>query len=257
MTAPTREELRAHLEASRIAGAVATPRESNVRNYRRLADGDPHHLFGLTLKRPWSFEEVLELMAARVGVDPDPAHEAGGDRIDPERTLEALDWLADRLALAGRRRAPVLLATGHPAGLLAIHQPVAQALAEQGCTLLTPAPGLRYESPEGLRQLRHVGGVAVVSAHGALLHTHSPRPMELMLEALDGSPVPDLVLADHGYAGAAAAAGLEAVGFADSNDPGLFVGEAEGTVARAVPLDDNVLPHLYDPVTRYLLRALS
>ncbi|HEX6920145.1 MAG TPA: phosphatase, partial [Actinomycetes bacterium] len=56
-----------------------------------------------------------------------------------------------------------------------------------------------------------------------------------------------------GWAGAAAQAGVEAVGFADSNDPALFVGEEEGTVAVAVPLDDNVAPHLYIPVTGYLL----
>jgi hypothetical protein len=48
---------------------------------------------------------------------------------------------------------------------------------------------------------------------------------------------------------------VAAVGFADSNDPGLFVGEQEGTVAVAVPLDDNVAPHLYAPLTAYLLGA--
>jgi hypothetical protein len=43
------------------------------------------------------------------------------------------------------------------------------------------------------------------------------------------------------------------VGFADSNDPALFVGEAEGDVAVCVPLDDNVAPTLYAPMTAYLL----
>jgi hypothetical protein len=45
------------------------------------------------------------------------------------------------------------------------------------------------------------------------------------------------------------------VGFADSNDPALFVGEAEGDVAVCVPLDDNVEPSLYGPLTTFLLRA--
>ena len=64
---------------------------------------------------------------------------------------------------------------------------------------------------------------------------------------------PDLVVADHGWAGAAGQAGIDAVGFADSNDPALFVAEAEGKVLVCVPLDDNVAPHLYAPLTAYLL----
>ena len=44
--------------------------------------------------------------------------------------------------------------------------------------------------------------------------------------------------------------GSTTVGFADCNDPALFVGEAEGKVAVVVPLDDNVLPHLYAPADR-------
>jgi hypothetical protein len=43
------------------------------------------------------------------------------------------------------------------------------------------------------------------------------------------------------------------VGFADSNDPALFVAEAEGRLLVCVPLDDNVAPHLYEPLTAYLL----
>ena len=68
-----------------------------------------------------------------------------------------------------------------------------------------------------------------------------------------GEAMPDLVIADHGWAGAAGEAGVETVGFADSNDPGLFVGEAEEKIAVTVPLDDNVLPRYYRPLTAYLI----
>ncbi len=71
-----------------------------------------------------------------------------------------------------------------------------------------------------------------------------------------GEPPPDLVMGDHGWTGAAGQAGVDALGFADCNDPALFVGEAEGKVAVTVPLDDNVLPHLYAPLTAYLLANL-
>jgi hypothetical protein len=88
-------------------------------------------------------------------------------------------------------------------------------------------------------------------------HTHSPLPMRAALAELaaDGEAPPDLVVADHGWAGAAGQAGVDSVGFADCNDPALFVGEAEGRVLVSVPLDDNVAPHLYAPLTAYLLSA--
>jgi hypothetical protein len=68
-----------------------------------------------------------------------------------------------------------------------------------------------------------------------------------------GEAMPDLVIADHGFAGAAGQAGLLVVGFADCNDPALFIGEAEGLVDVSVPLDDNVSPDTYEPVTAFLL----
>jgi len=43
------------------------------------------------------------------------------------------------------------------------------------------------------------------------------------------------------------------VSFADSNDPALFIGEAEGRVRVTVPIDDNVQPHHYWPVSDFLL----
>ena len=69
-----------------------------------------------------------------------------------------------------------------------------------------------------------------------------------------GRPLPDLVVADHGWAGCAGQRGVDSVGYADCNDPALFLGEAEGTLQVVVPLDDHVVsPRYYDPMTAYLL----
>jgi hypothetical protein len=112
-----------------------------------------------------------------------------------------------------------------------------------------------YCDPAGHYQIRYVGGVAVASDGGSLRHSHAPEGMETMLAMLDagGEDPPDLVVADHGFAGAAARTGLDVASFADSNDPALFVGEAEHRINVAVPLDDNVQPHLYRPLVAYLL----
>jgi Phosphatase len=257
----TARELERHLVAARIAGDVLTPRESNLDHARRFAAGEPGFQFGLPPRDPWSYERVAALMVERVGIDPDLSRETGPDTIDPALTRAALDRLRDRLVRAAADRQRVLLATGHPSGILDIHLGLAEALRRAGATLLTPGAGAVYQVPGGYAdrprglQVRHLGGVATAADSANLWHSHAPEGMTAMLAALaaSGGPAPDLVIADHGFAGAAAQAGLDVASFADSNDPALFVGEAEGRVGITVPLDDNVLPHLYRPVVGYLL----
>jgi hypothetical protein len=244
--------VREHLLASRIAGDVATPRQSNVRNMRRLAEGEEAVWFGLA-PRPLTYEQILATMAERCGISPDPEHTEGADTIDVDRTLERLDAMAERLARAARDRVDVFVATGHPSGVLAIHLPVAQALRDAGCRVLTPGAGAEVSCGESRREIRYLGGVAVVSWYGELNHTHSAVPMRHLL---DLGLRPGLVIADHGWAGAAGEAGLDVVAFADSNDPALLVGEEDGRIGVCVPLDDNVLPHLYQPVADHLVRAI-
>jgi hypothetical protein len=245
--------LREHLVAARIAGDVATPRENNLRAMRRLADGEERAWFGLAPK-PVTFAEVLALMAERVGVVAEASYAEGPDTIDPDRTVERLDAMAERLARAARDREDVFLATGHPAGLLAVHLPVAQALRAAGCAVLTPYAGTRLSFADGEREIRYLGGVAVVSWRGELNHTHAPDPMRALL---DQGMRPSLVCADHGWAGAAGEAGIDVVAFADCNDPALVVGEADGRIGVCVPLDDNVLPHLYQPLADLLVHSVE
>jgi hypothetical protein len=50
---------------------------------------------------------------------------------------------------------------------------------------------------------------------------------------------------------------VDAIGFADCNDPALFVGEYEGVVRVAVPLDDGLDPAVYSPLGGYVLGLLE
>jgi hypothetical protein len=269
MTSPARltaarwsqQSLRDYLVAHAIAGPVATPRRDSLAKYRRVAAGDPECTFGLTFARTWTERDVLAEMARRCGVSPDPAVQGGPDYIQPGLTVDRLSAMAVRLGEVAAARGTVLMGTGHPAGLLAIHAPLSRRLSAAGCTIVTPARGWQASArPVGdgaveTGELRYIDRVAVLSRNAGLAHTHLPVAMEAMIRGLrdTGQPMPDLVVADHGFAGAAGAAGLLVVGFADCNDPALFLGEAEGTIDVAVPLDDNVQPDLYEPVTAFLL----
>lgn len=250
---PSRAELVEHLVKTRIAGDVATPRENNLLHYRKLANGERNWWLGLELGDRWTDEQdVLAVMAERVGVNDDPEYRYGQDTIDPELTVDGLDRLAARLRKAAEGRQRVLFATGHPGGLLDVHRATAAALRAAGCEIVVIPDGLQTD--EGY--VMQFADVAVLEHGATLWHTHSGEPMKAILGGLEreGRPRPDLVVADHGWAGYAAQAGLDSVGYADCNDPALFLAEAEGTLQVAVPLDDHVLsPRYYDPMTAYLL----
>jgi hypothetical protein len=257
--APTREELRVHLLTHRIAGSVATPREDNLRKYAMFVERDPYHLFGLEPERVWTLTDVIKLMAERCGVSADPGYRHGQDHIDVERTLDGLDRFADRLKIAAAERQRVLVATGHPSALLVVHLETAAALRRAGCEVVEAGAGWSYQASAQVgrkrRSIGYFGGVGVMAEGGSLVHTHSARPIRAALASLagEGAAMPDLVVADHGWCGGAGQAGIDAIGFADSNDPALFVGEAEGLVRVSVPLDDGIAPRHYAPMTQYVL----
>ncbi len=254
--------LREHLVAQRIAGDVATSREDNLRKYAMFADRAPGAMFGLEPTGRWDFADILDLMARRVGVSPDPDYRRGPDRIDAALTIAGLDRMAERLAAAAATPgARVIVATGHPSGLAARAPRGGRCPAQPRRPDPDPGPRLELPGRDGHRLVAPGDPLRRRRGDGQQPWRAQPHPLTAA-DAGDAAVVgrgrraaPDLVVGDHGWVGAAGQAGVTAVGFADSNDPGLFVGEEEGTVAVAVPLDDNVAPHLYAPVTTYLLSA--
>ncbi|MGK5640476.1 phosphatase [Streptomyces sp. URMC 126] len=258
--------MRAHLLAAGLAGVVATARERSLDRYRRFVARDPAVLMGLEPESDWDYKELLRLMGQRCGVSADPEQTSGHDVIDPDRTLAALRAFAERLATVAAAGAPVLIGTGHPHRLLGFYAGLAAGLSSAGCAVLTPAQGRSIDITTrfGVRtyNLDYVRGVAMVREPGARAtanepgaHTHSPLPLRTALAAAAdaGGPLPALVIGDHGWVCGAGQLGFEAVGLADSDDPAVFVGEAEGTVSVAVPLDDTVRSDYYRPLTRYVL----
>jgi hypothetical protein len=86
----------------------------------------------------------------------------------------------------------------------------------------------------------------------SLLHTHDPDPMRHVLRQAGAV---DLVVADHGFAGAAVAAGIPVVAIMDTNDPALAVVAGRGADVTVVPMDDNRPLNSYTAALQVLTAA--
>lgn len=250
--------LRGHLVASRLAGDVATSPRWTLDNCAKLVDGQPDYTFGLPDWRDADLDDAVAAVRAVCGGDPSAAADPYGPGfIDPDLAVAAVAVHRDRLAAVARGGgARVLLATGHPTGLLPHYGAIARALQATGSELLAPST-TSCSRPSPARAgggIRFLDGVACVHDGAALRHTHLARFMEAMLDELGGGPgVVDLVVADHGMAGAAIARGLATLSIADVNDPALPLAQVRGRTDAVLPLDDNLAPRLFLPVTAAVL----
>ncbi|CAN5875742.1 MAG: phosphatase [Euzebyales bacterium] len=246
-----------HLAVTGLAGWVATSPASTLTNCSKLVEGDPRYTFGLSDWRDTSLREAVDAVRALCGGDPGGAAEQHGRGwIDPKATLAGAsrhrDVLASLTAAGGGR---VLIATGHPTGLLGHYLALARSLQAHGCLLVTPLDDVVLDTaPDGRpRSLRFIDGVGAVSDGGSLRHTHRSTFMEAALDALGGARAVDLVIGDHGMAGAAIERGIRTLSIADVNDPALPLAQVRGRTDGVLVMDDNIAPRAYVPLTNLLL----
>jgi hypothetical protein len=240
----TEEELSNALLEGRIAGEVTSHDRHNVRwKIKRLVGRDPDLQFGLSGLEGFTADQVLALVSREAGFDPDPLLRDHPVPIEPDRILAACDAAGRRLAEAAASGERVVLATGHPAGLLLLYVAVGELLVDHGAKILRPGEGLSWRELDHHREIRYFRGVASLTDRASALHTHRADPMERMLEEAE----PDLVFADHGFAGAAIEAGIDTISIADINDPALVLAKAQGRTETVIVMDDNVRPDDYWP----------
>jgi hypothetical protein len=251
-----RDELARALVRAGIAGPEVThPLDNVLRNVRLLAAGDPDKLFGLSGVAGTDPATVLALIGEAAGFVPDPTANTGPVPVDPGRVLDACGAAGERLGEAVRRGERVVLATGHPVGLAHLYIEVGRALRARGVELLHPADGETWIEPgrDHPWQIRYLEGVAILTDTASARHTHSGEPMARMLEQAR----PDLVFADHGFAGAAIERGVETISIADVNDPALLVARAQGRTRIVIVMDDHVAPEDYWPCFQAIAAGLS
>jgi hypothetical protein len=240
----SQDELAQAMIEARCAGPACSHDRPNVLwKIGKLVDGEPDSQFGLSGLTAFTDDEVLEMVAGEAGFEPEPWKRDGDVPIDPWRVLAACDRAGRRLALAAERGERVVLATGHPAGLILLYLAVGRLLQDSGAELLRLAGGFNWREMGRHREIRYLHGVAVLTDRAGALHTHGAGPMQVRLEEAR----PDLVFADHGFAGAAIEAGVDTISIADVNDPALVVAKHQGRAEIVIVMDDNVQPEGYWP----------
>lgn len=240
-------DAREALERAGITGTHRShERRGTILKIDRLAAADPDATFGLSGLESFSAQEVLSFMSDLTGCPGDIADVGCDDWIDPDRTVAGIVAAAERLRDSARRGATLLVVTGHPTGMLEHHIRVVDHYTAAGGKLLRLREDERLPigSKGRTREVRYTGGVGCLADWGQLLHTHKADAMEALLEA---QPWPDVVLADHGFAGAAIERGIPTIAVMDINDHALAAAHAQGRDVTIVPMDDNRLPHLYEP----------
>ncbi len=246
----------AHKEitARLLLGGIAGPhcshsREDNVLKASQLASGDPDSTFGMADVASATTEEGLDAVQAVTG-----AREPGGAYIDPDATIAGVRAASARLGEACRNGATIVVATGHPGPLLGHHTRLVEAITAAGGKLIRPLDEMGVTLAGARRIYRYLRGVGAVTDGVRGLHTHSPLPMEQVME--DGER-PELVFADHGFAGAALSGGIPVIACMDTNDTALAVAHARGRDITLIPLDDGRRPDAYDVIAEMFEQELG
>ena len=221
--------------------------ENNLYKLGLLVEGDPNQTFGMeALLEDVGFEEAYEAVTLQTGHPPDSEETEGSGCIDPARTAAGLIEAGERVRAVAEAGGGFVFATGHPGALLSYYLGLAEWTGELGGRIFSARTPGRYEKNSFLDW---VGPVGVLGNGASLLHTHGAEPMRHLLWELDRV---DLVVADHGFAGAAVAAGFPTVAIMDTNDPAFAVVFGRGADLTVVPMDDNRPLNAYTPALEVL-----
>ncbi|WP_166397591.1 phosphatase [Rubrobacter marinus] len=196
--------------------------DNNVRKIKLLLEGDESTTFGMeALLGEVGFDEAYRAVERTLGYGPDHEETPGRGCIDPARTAAGLLEAGGRIREVAAEGGRVVIGTGHPGALLLYYLGVARWVEDLGGRLVRTEPRIRgAEVP-----LDWAGAVAILGNGASMKHTHDPAPMR---SVLGEAGTVDLVVADHGFAGAAVAAGIPAVAIMDTNDPAWAVVSARG-----------------------------
>jgi ribosomal protein S2 len=252
----TREEVRMAIEDQvierkltrlRLAGPeLSHSRRNNLEAVTRLANLDPYVTFGIRRVIEYVQEKQLEpsealgMIAEITKCSKDLNHTEGRGYISPASTIKGLRAAGAAIRRVASEGGSVLFATGHPGAMIDFYTELAYLVRRLGGRVFDLTRGQivqQGEDRDHVKVVDSVNSIAFLSDTCAALHTHDSRPMEMMLDGADR--MPDLVVADHGFAGEAINRDIPTVAVMDTNDPGLAVAKHLGANVILVPMNDN------------------
>ncbi|HEY9897703.1 MAG TPA: phosphatase [Pantanalinema sp.] len=224
-----------------LAGPVPNSREANLRAIRLLLDGVAFYTFGIErvaqAARRGLLDEagVVAVMARANGHGSPEAFLGEKGEIRPRSARDGLVEAARLFARVVAQGGTIAFGTGHPGSMISFYNRLAAYARARGARIVQGEVGV----PVGVDWvLDYVGDVAVTSDTCGVLHGHATRPMEQVI-ATWGAGI-DLVVGDHGHAGAAINACIPTIAVMDTNDPALAVAKQLGAEPLVVvPLFDN------------------
>jgi Phosphatase len=227
-----------HAERLLDAGVAGTctshGAENNLYKIGLLLEHDEANTFGMEdLLQGVSFEEAYDAVMYQIGNPPDREETPGRGCIDPARTAAGLVEAGARIGEVAASGGRLVFATGHPGAMILYYLGLARWAEGLGGRILTVETRGCYQ--RGV-SLDWAGSVGTLGDGASLFHTHDPEPMRDILGQT--GPI-DLVVADHGFAGAAIASGVPTVVVMDTNDPAFAVVANRGADVTVVPMDDN------------------
>ncbi|HKP52505.1 MAG TPA: phosphatase [Chloroflexia bacterium] len=231
----------------RLAGPeLSHTRKNNVEAVRRMVRGDSYATFGIrrvveyVQSEELDADDALKIVASITKCSQDINHTEGRGYISPSSTIKGLKATAAAIRRVASEGGSVVFATGHPGAMIDYYTELAYLTRHLGGRVMDLAKGQIVTQGQDMDQVQvvdSVNSIAFLSDTCAALHTHDSRPMEMMLN--DASRLPDLVVADHGFAGEAINRGIPTVAVMDTNDPGLAIAKKLGADLILVPMNDN------------------
>jgi len=222
------------LDAGVAGNCTSHGAENNIYKIGLLLELDEANTFGMErLLRGVGFEEAYDAVSHQIGNPPDREENPGRGCIDPARTAAGLIEAGERIGAVAGSGGRMIFATGHPGAMILYYLGLAGWARGLGGDVLSVETRGRYRRGVSLDWAE---SVAALGDGASLFHTHDPEPMRDILR-LTGTV--DLVVADHGFAGAAIASGIPTVVVMDTNDPAFAVVAGRGADMTVVPMDDN------------------
>ncbi len=156
--------------------------------------------------------------------------------INEELATIALAEMFERLFDASQNGARIIFASSRPASTLELFSELALMCYQLGAEILDSFSNSSSFVADGRknRQLTWVSNVGVVSHEGSLLATNDAKVADELMFHL---PRPDLVVADHVFAGAALTNGYETIGLCGLESLAVAVASVNEKRCLAVPVD--------------------